>query len=61
MHDGIYQNLNVNNSNYNSTFIALNLPIQEDSKAQQNQKSSRQKFSIQRHKSGQAPQRMPGE
>ena len=34
-------------SNSNWTFIALNLPIQEDSKVQQNQKSSRPNFSIQ--------------
>ena len=39
----------------NWTFIALDLPIQEDSKAQQNRKSSRPNFSIQRQKRGQAP------
>ena len=45
----------------NWTFIVLNLPIQEDSKVQQNQKSSRPNFSIQRQKRGQAPWRTPGD
>ena len=48
------------NSNSNWTFIALNLPKQEDSKAQQN-KSSQQNFCIQGHKRGQAPRKTPGE
>ena len=39
------------NSNSNWTFIALNLPIQEESKAQQNQKSSRQ-ISVSRDRRG---------
>ena len=39
------------NSNFNWTFIAVNLPVQEDSKAQQNQKSSRQ-ISLSRGKRG---------
>ena len=47
-------------SNSNWTFIALNLPKQEDSKAQQT-KSSQQNFCIQGHKKGQAPRRTPGE
>ena len=48
-------------SNSNWTFIALNLPIQEDPKEQQNQKSSLPNFSIQRQKRGQAPLRTPGD
>ena len=48
-------------SNSNWTFIAPNLPIQEDSKAQQNQKSSKPNFSIQRQKRGRAPRRTPGD
>ena len=40
------------NSNSNWTFIAFNLPIQEDSKSQQNQKNSQPNFSIQRQKNG---------
>ena len=42
------------NSNSNWTFIALNLPKQEDSKMQQNKKQSTN-FCIQGHKRGQAP------
>ena len=43
----------------NMTFIALNIPIQENSKQQQNQNSSRPNLSIQRQKRGQAPWRTP--
>ena len=39
------------NSNSNWTFIALNLPKQEDSKAQQNKKQST-KFCVQGHNRG---------
>ena len=45
----------------NWAFIVLNLPIQEDSKAQQNQKSSQPNYSIQRQKRDQAPRRRPGD
>ena len=41
----------ITNSNSNWTFIALNLPIQEDSKAQQNQKAVDQ-ISIFRNRRG---------
>ena len=47
------------NSNSNWTFIALNLPKQEDSKAQQNKKQST-KFSVQGHNRGRTPRRTPG-
>ena len=40
--------------------MALNLPIQEDSKAQQIQKSSQPNISMQRQRRGQTPQRTPG-
>ena len=43
----------------NWTFIALNLPKQEDSKAQQNKKQST-KFSVQGHNRGRTPRRTPG-
>ena len=61
LHGRIIQIRLDSNSNSNLTFIVLNLPIQEDSKVQQNQKSSCPNFSIQRQKRGQAPQRMPGD
>ena len=41
-------------------FIALNLLVQKDSKAQQNHKSSHPNFNIQRQKRRQAPRRMLG-
>ena len=47
------------NSNSNWTFIALNLPKQEDSKAQQNKKQST-KFCVQGHNRGRTPRRTPG-
>ena len=47
------------NSNSNWTFIALNLPKQEDSKAQQNKKQST-KFCVQGHTRGRTPRRTPG-
>ena len=43
----------------NWTFIALNLPKQEDSKAQQNKKQST-KFCVQGHNRGRTPRRTPG-
>ena len=46
-------------SNSNWTFIALNLPKQEDSKAQQNKKQST-KFCVQGHNRGRTPRRTPG-
>ena len=51
----------ISNSNSNSkwTFIALNLPKQEDSKAQQNKKQST-KFCVQGHNRGRTPRRTPG-
>ena len=53
-----YLNSN-SNSNSNWTFIALNLPKQEDSKAQQNKKQST-KFCVQGHNRGRTPRRTPG-
>ena len=50
---------NNSNSNSNWTFIALNLPKQEDSKAQQNKKQST-KFCVQGHNRGRTPWRTPG-
>ena len=47
------------NSNSNWTFIALNLPKQEDSKAQQNKKQPT-KFCVQGHNRGRTPRRTPG-
>ena len=47
------------NSNSNWTFIALNLPKQEDSKVQQNKKQST-KFCVQGHNRGRTPRRTPG-
>ena len=52
-------NLSNSNSNSNWTFIALNLPKQEDSKAQQNKKQST-KFCVQGHNRGRTPRRTPG-
>ena len=49
----------VSNSNSNWTFIALNLPNQEDSKVQQNKKLST-KFCVQGHNRGRTPRRTPG-
>ena len=46
-------------SNSNWTFIALNLPKQEDSKAQQSKKQST-KFCVQGHNRGRTPRRTPG-
>ena len=43
----------------NWTFIALNLPKQEDSKAQQNKKQPT-KFCVQGHNRGRTPRRTPG-
>ena len=60
-----WQNRNIrhqsdwSNSNSNWTFIALNLPKQEDSKAQQNKKQST-KFCVQGHNRGRTPRRTPG-
>ena len=51
--------LALTNSNSNWTFIALNLPKQEDSKAQQNKKQST-KFCVQGHNRGRTPRRTPG-
>ena len=56
MHDVVYSN---SNSNSNWTFIALNLPKQEDSKAQQNKKQPT-KFCVQGHNRGRTPRRTPG-
>ena len=50
---------NNSNSNSNWTFIALNLPKQEDSKVQQNKKQST-KFCVQGHNRGRTPRRTPG-
>ena len=47
------------NSDSNWTFIALNLPKQEDSNAQQNKKQST-KFCVQGHNWGRTPRRTPG-